>query len=530
MAISTGEGSTSLLVNASFEATANTNDVGSNGLLSFANQADRAVVVDLERGFWTNAARILPLGDSNTHGFIDGVPQEQWEGYRLDLWQLATRQYQWFDYVGSSFSGPRALPDRFHHGISGITSTEVVELSTQIASTYRPDIVLLMLGTNDAVRENNAAETVPGELLTIMQKLAAEQPDVTILLAPLPPVDPTRSTYSLPNSDEIRAAINAQLPNVVSHAQALGIDATLVPMSDLTTADLTDGVHLTDAGHGKIAAAWFEALRATLSTDNGTFGGERAAVPGIVDIQGSELGDALRGNEEANVIDGRAGADILRGGAGEDNLQGGAGKDTLNGEADNDFMMGGADDDFYYVDSSLDQVTEVGGQGFDRVRASASFELEAGQEIEWLGAPRAGAIDLVGNSFGQFVIGNAFDNVLNGSGGRDRITGYGGQDTFVFDSAPGAAHFDRIADFSHADDVIHLDRAVFAIDPGALADGAFKILALGARVDADDRILFSPTSGVLIYDADGRGGVAAVAFATLVNRPDNLTADDIFVF
>jgi glucose/arabinose dehydrogenase/lysophospholipase L1-like esterase len=303
-------------------------------LLSFANQTDRAKVVDLGEGLWTNAARVLPLGDSNTHGW-SSLPQDQWEGYRLDLWTLAAQDNLWFDYVGSSASGPKALPDRNHQGVSGITSTQVVGLSTQIANTHQPDVVLLMLGTNDALRETNAANTVPGELLQIMQNIAAAQPGATILLAPLPPIDPAQTSF-LPNADTIRAEINAQLPNVVTQAQASGIAAVFVPMSNLTTGDLTDGIHLTDAGHAKIAAAWYNALLANISTVNGTFGGQPISISGIVDVHGSELGDGLRGNAAANAIDGRGGADRIEGMGGADQLTGGPGADTFVYKAPNE--------------------------------------------------------------------------------------------------------------------------------------------------------------------------------------------------
>jgi lysophospholipase L1-like esterase len=305
-----------------------------SNLLSFANQTDRGKVVDLAEGFWANAARVLPLGDSNTHGW-SSLPQAQWEGYRLDLWNLAARDNLWFDYVGSSSNGPKALPDRNHQGVSGITSTEVVGLSTQIANTHQPDVVLLMLGTNDALRESNAADTVPGELLQIMQNIAAARPGATILLAPLPPIDPEQTSF-LPNADTIRAEINAQLPNIVAQAQASGITAVFVPMSNLTTGDLTDGIHLTDAGHAKIAAAWYGALLANLSTVNGTFGGQPTSISGIVDVKGSELGDGLRGNAAANAIDGRGGADRIEGAGGADQLTGGPSADTFVYKAPNE--------------------------------------------------------------------------------------------------------------------------------------------------------------------------------------------------
>jgi Ca2+-binding RTX toxin-like protein len=190
-----------------------------------------------------------------------------------------------------------------------------------------------MLGTNDALRESNASSTVPGELLTIMQRIEAVQPGVTILLAPLPPIDPVvaNATFGegfLANADGIRDAINAQLPDIVAQAQALGIDAVFVPVS-LSTTHLTDGVHLTEAGHAQLAAAWFAALSSNLATEFGTFSDAHTSISGVIDVNGSELGDMLRGDASANRLDGRGGADWIQGRGGNDILTGGIGGDTF---------------------------------------------------------------------------------------------------------------------------------------------------------------------------------------------------------
>ena len=100
--------------------------------------------------------------------------------------------------------------------------------------------------------------------------------------------------------------------------------------------------------------------------------------------------------------------------------------------------------------------------------------------------------------------------------GNDTLTGGGGADSFVFNTALNVTtNVDHITDFSVPNDTIWLDEAVFtALSPtGILAASAFAIGT--AAADASDRIIYNPTSGALLYDADGTGARAAVLFATL---------------
>jgi Ca2+-binding RTX toxin-like protein len=53
-----------------------------------------------------------------------------------------------------------------------------------------------------------------------------------------------------------------------------------------------------------------------------------------------------------------------------------------------------------------------------------------------------------------------------------------------------------------------------------LPEDAFYAAAGSVRAqDANDRILYNTTSGVLFYDPDGTGGRAAVAIAVLKGAP-----------
>jgi serralysin len=144
---------------------------------------------------------------------------------------------------------------------------------------------------------------------------------------------------------------------------------------------------------------------------------------------------SLSGNAGNQTIVGNAGANVLTGGGGADDLVGLGGDDILIGNADAaSSMEGGTGDDFYYVNRTGDSVTELAGQGNDRVYASVNFTLSVGQEIETLAAADASAttaLVLTGNNFGQFISGNAGANTLIGGGGGDYLLGLGGDDILV---------------------------------------------------------------------------------------------------
>ena len=76
----------------------------------------------------------------------------------------------------------------------------------------------------------------------------------------------------------------------------------------------------------------------------------------------------------------------------------------------------------------------------------------------------------------------------------------------MFDSRPGGGrNVDLLVDFSHADDTILLENAVF----GALGPSG------GMAADADDRIMCNSGTGQLFCIKYGKGGAAKLLFATV---------------
>jgi uncharacterized delta-60 repeat protein len=131
--------------------------------------------------------------------------------------------------------------------------------------------------------------------------------------------------------------------------------------------------------------------------------------------------------------------------------------------------------------------------------------------------------DRLGGGDGNDTLnGGLGDDHLNGGAGVDALTGGAGGDKYVFDNLNG---IDTVTGFVSADDTIVLTGAAFA---SAGPDVAARFKLTTGTLDADDRILYNPTTGAVLYDADGSGGGAAVQFATLSGAPA-VTAGDFYV-
>lgn len=141
----------------------------------------------------------------------------------------------------------------------------------------------------------------------------------------------------------------------------------------------------------------------------------------------------------------------------------------------------------------------------------------------------AGVDTLNGGVGNDALIGGAGNDRLFGTSGLDRLTGDTGNDVFVFNSKPGAANVDTIADFhniSGDNDTFQMENAVFTklAATGRLNAAFFEASATGRAGDSNDYLVYETDTGKLFYDADGSGRGAAVLFATLTGNP-HITGD-----
>jgi Ca2+-binding RTX toxin-like protein len=195
--------------------------------------------------------------------------------------------------------------------------------------------------------------------------------------------------------------------------------------------------------------------------------------------------DSLAGGVGDDSLYGMDGADALSGGLGNDVLIGAAGDDILVGGGDDDTMIGGIDNDIYYVDSALDNIIELSGEGHDTVYSYVDMTLADNAEV--LSLVHGAAVYGTGNAGSNTIVGNDHDNVLDGGGGADHLWGLGGNDTFVLRA--GQAQGDRINEFygngAAAGDVLRFEGY------GTLAQGAtfHQLTATEWRITSADGLI-----------------------------------------
>jgi Ca2+-binding RTX toxin-like protein len=243
----------------------------------------------------------------------------------------------------------------------------------------------------------------------------------------------------------------------------------------------------------------------------------------------------MLGNVGNNRLLGYGGNDTLNGGLGNDTLQGGEGADSLVGGDGVDRLDGGNGDDTYVL-ADLDLVIEAANAGIDTVLSAITYTLPG--TVENLSLLNNTDIAGTGNAVANVLNGNSGANLLRGLGEADRISGGQGADTIEggagADTLTGGGGFDRflwltpaeggdvVQDFRVGDDKLAFAAAGF----GGLA---VVTLSQNAAAGGTAQFVYTKATGVLEWDADGTGGIAAVTIATLVNKPTLAATDFVIV-
>lgn len=204
----------------------------------------------------TGACIIMPFGDSITQGYnVAG-------GYRAPLYKLATAANRNITFVGSRDDYAVANVPKNHEGHGGYTIEGNNGISQFVGTSipnYKPNIITLMIGTNDINGNNNVADA-PNRLGKLLDAIFMRDEKILVILAQMVPT----------GSDGTNNAVktyNAAMPALVSSRVSKGQHIVLVDMytaftknASYKTALLGDNLHPNQTGYNLMADVWFQAL------------------------------------------------------------------------------------------------------------------------------------------------------------------------------------------------------------------------------------------------------------------------------
>lgn len=236
---------------------------------------------------------IMPIGDSITYGVIDSHSKTQTGGYRTYLWQALTDNGYRVNFVGTEANGPQSI-DRHHAGYRGKTIEQIADLVNDQMIKQKPDVVLLLAGTNDILQDRDLDNALQ-RLSRFIDQILETSPKTTVLVGTLPP-----NTRSDNNPAQIRD-FNLALAEVVDRQRRQDKNVERVDLYNrLTRTDLQDQTHPTARGYKKIAQAWFEKLTDVLDGQNDTNSSASTDHPGdpitghLFTFSGATKNQALR--------------------------------------------------------------------------------------------------------------------------------------------------------------------------------------------------------------------------------------------
>jgi len=227
-----------------------------------------------------------------------------------------------------------------------------------------------------------------------------------------------------------------------------------------------------------------------MEVDNGGFDSVDVALMSGTYVLPENVENAEIISKAAVSVTGNSMDNILTGNALANTLTGGAGNDTLDGKGGSDRLIGGTGDDTYYVDSSGDVITELAGEGYDKVITSlATYTLAA--NVEDLAYGSTGLFKLTGNTLDNSIqITGTASGTVDGSAGSDVVIIDGSVDDFIR-TRPNATDLmltkgSQVITLRNVEAVGFRDPADGAVLAKSYADLIFNITSIGNDILVGD--------------------------------------------
>ncbi len=212
-----------------------------------------------------SGTKIMPLGASRVQGF-----PPFFESYRYELWKDLIDGGWAIDFVGTREDETIYAAyadycfDNDHEGRAGWQAAQIDDsIDAWLDKTGIPDIVLFSSPGGNDVLDGVDVEVALVHVNSIIDKIQARNPNVTILIEQLAPAKTSYMTEEL-------TAIFAQIKGIIAQMATEQTTATsqVIPVdmaTGFTDALLADDLHYNKAGAEFVAARYYEKLLPFLS-------------------------------------------------------------------------------------------------------------------------------------------------------------------------------------------------------------------------------------------------------------------------
>jgi len=221
------------------------------------------------------ACVILPLGDSITEGCCTS-PEG---GYRIELFTQAVNNKQNITFVGGTLGIGDAAPNgpttvagqpfpKGNEGNGGYTIANPSSkggiagaITDQSCSTYKPNIVLLMIGTND-ILQNIDLGKAPTRLASLVDEIITDAPNALLVVSSIPPCcnDATVQSYNATIPDMVKSRAQAGKHILFVDAHAAFVQNTNYKTDYISS----DGLHPSSKGYAVIGDLFYGAIKSVL--------------------------------------------------------------------------------------------------------------------------------------------------------------------------------------------------------------------------------------------------------------------------
>lgn len=184
--------------------------------------------------------RVMPVGDSLTVG-VGG-------GYRYYLKDKLQKSNIKIKYVGEVNV---RNSNKAHTAYVGKRVSYIRRVLPSAIIKHRPDLILLMIGTND-VASGISPRKYAKELLSLLEEVWELDPDIKVFLSELP---------KLKNQNHLVRHFNKNIRGIVEILRERKYPIFLVQgANEIPKSYFVDGVHLSRVGYRKLALYWYETI------------------------------------------------------------------------------------------------------------------------------------------------------------------------------------------------------------------------------------------------------------------------------